>query len=81
MKDKGISQKSQAFKQNMMNDPYLNALRTVFGYALTCHKAQGSEFGKVLVMEEKFPYDEEQHWKWLYTSISRAVDKLVLIKV
>ena len=52
-----------------------------YAYALTCHKAQGSEFGKVLVMEEKFPYDEEQHWKWLYTSISRAVDKLVLIKV
>ena len=51
-----------------------------YAYALTCHKAQGSEFNKVLVMEEKFPYEEDQHWKWLYTSISRAVDKLVLIK-
>ena len=51
-----------------------------FGYAITCHRAQGSEWNKVLVIEERFPFDKEEHRKWLYTSCSRASEKLVLIR-
>ena len=50
-----------------------------YGYAITCHKAQGSEWDKVLVIEDKFPYDKVDHARWLYTAATRASEKLVLI--
>lgn len=49
-----------------------------FAYAITCHKAQGSEWDKVLVIEEKFPFDKIEHARWLYTACTRASEKLVL---
>ena len=51
-----------------------------YAYAITTHKAQGSEWNKVLVIEERFPFDEEEHARWLYTAITRAKEKLVLIR-
>ena len=51
-----------------------------YGYAITGHKAQGSEWGKVLVVEERFPFDKEEHARWLYTCVTRASEKLVLLK-
>ena len=52
-----------------------------YGYAITCHKAQGSEFDKVLVFEEFMKGDtSEKHSRWLYTAITRASKRLVLIK-
>ena len=32
-----------------------------YGYAITCHKSQGSEWDNVLVIEEGFPFDKEEH--------------------
>lgn len=49
-----------------------------FAYAISTWKAQGSEWDKVLVIEEPFPYGAE-HEKFLYTSLTRAKNKLVLI--
>lgn len=51
-----------------------------YGYAITCHKAQGSEWNKVLVLEEKYPFDKIEHARWLYTACTRASDKLVLLR-
>lgn len=51
-----------------------------FGYAITGHKAQGSEYDKVLVIEERFPFNEIEHARWLYTSCTRASKKLVLVR-
>ena len=51
-----------------------------YGYAITTHKAQGSEWDKVLVIEEKFPYNKEEHARWLYTACTRASEKLVLVR-
>ena len=51
-----------------------------YGYAITCHKAQGSEWDKVLVIEDKFPYDKVDHARWLYTAATRAADKLVIVR-
>ena len=51
-----------------------------YGYALTCHKAQGSQWDKVLVLEETFPFDKVEHARWLYTAATRAVDKLVIVR-
>lgn len=50
-----------------------------YAYAITTHKAQGSEWDKVLVMEEAFPFGED-HIRWLYTAATRSREKLVIIK-
>jgi ATP-dependent exoDNAse (exonuclease V) alpha subunit len=51
-----------------------------YGYAITAHKAQGSEFDKVLVLEERFPFDKIEHARWLYTAATRSAEKLVLVR-
>ena len=51
-----------------------------FGYAITCHKSQGSEWDKVLVIEERFPFDKKEHARWLYTACTRAASRLVLVR-
>lgn len=51
-----------------------------YGYAITCHKAQGSEFEKVLVLEESFPFVKLEHARWLYTACTRSSEKLVLLR-
>ena len=51
-----------------------------YGYAITCHKSQGLEWDKVLVLEENFPFDKTEHARWLYTAATRASDKLVLVR-
>lgn len=51
-----------------------------FAYAITCHKAQGSEWDKVLVLEDRFPFEPLEHARWLYTACTRASEKLVLVK-
>ena len=52
----------------------------LYGYAITCHKSQGSEWAKVLVVEESFPFSKEEHQRWLYTAATRASEKLVIIR-
>ena len=49
-----------------------------YGYCITCHKAQGSEYGKVLVVEEYLRGND--HARWLYTAATRAKDKLVIVR-
>lgn len=51
-----------------------------YAYAITTHKAQGSEWDRVLVFEERFPFAKEEHRRWLYTACTRAREKLVVIK-
>jgi len=51
-----------------------------YGYALTVHKAQGSQARRVILFEERFPKIDEKMWrKWLYTAITRAVEELIII--
>ncbi len=51
-----------------------------FGYALTVHKAQGSQAQKVLLFEERFGKMSEDDWRrWLYTAVTRATDELVIV--
>lgn len=57
------------------------ALEADMGWAITCHKAQGSQYNKVLVYEEKFPYAREEHARWLYTAATRPIDKLTLVRL
>ncbi len=48
-----------------------------YGYAITCHKSQGSSWKNVVVLEETL--NRAHHRKWLYTAITRAEQKLVLV--
>lgn len=48
-----------------------------YGYATTCHKAQGSEWDNVLVFADWF--DKDSYIKWLYTATTRAVKNVVLV--
>ena len=50
-----------------------------FGYALTVHKAQGSEWDRVLLLDESGAF-REQARKWLYTGITRAADELMIVR-
>lgn len=45
-----------------------------YGYALTCHKSQGSQWNKVGVMDESGCF--AQPARWLYTAVTRAAEKL-----
>jgi hypothetical protein len=51
-----------------------------YGYAITGHKAQGSQWEKVLIVEERFPFDKTEHARWLYTCLTRAEEKAVIIR-
>ncbi len=53
--------------------------RFEFAYAVTCHKAQGSEFDFVIVFDESWAFGEERS-RWLYTAITRAKEKLLIIR-
>lgn len=51
-----------------------------YAYAITTHKSQGSEWSKVVVLEENFPFDKKEHTRWLYTACTRSSEKLVLVR-
>ena len=51
-----------------------------YAYAITTHKSQGREWPKVVVLEEKFPFDKIEHARWLYTACTRSSEKLVLVR-
>ena len=53
--------------------------RFEFAYAVTCHKAQGSEFDFVIVFDESWVFGDSQD-RWLYTAITRAREKLLIIR-
>ncbi len=51
-----------------------------FGYALTVHKAQGSQAKRVILFEERFSKMDDEMWKrWLYTGVTRAEEELYII--
>ena len=81
MKSFGIKQGTLAFNDHMKNDPYLNALRAVYGYALTCHKSQGGEWEEVyLYLDNKIQgYKRPEVYQWLYTAVTRTKNNLYLV--
>jgi len=50
-----------------------------FGYALTVHKAQGSQAKRVILFEERFSKMTDDQWRrWLYTAVTRAEKELYI---
>jgi exodeoxyribonuclease-5 len=56
-----------------------NADEFDYGYALTVHKAQGSEWTDVVVFDESFAF-REHRTRWLYTAVTRASERLTLVR-
>lgn len=51
-----------------------------YAYSITCHKAQGSQWNKVLAFEENFPFKKEEHARWVYTVATRPSSRLVFVR-
>lgn len=76
-----LPRKSLEFKETLYSDPYFNALRVKFGYAITCHKAQGSEWNHVFVKCKTHEKTlSSGYFRWLYTAITRTANKLYLLE-
>ena len=65
-----------AIKQNK----YLNALQVKFSYAITCHKSQGGQWKNIFIEQPYLPEGlNKEHFRWFYTAITRAKEKLFLV--
>ncbi len=53
--------------------------RFEYGYCISCHKAQGSEFDNVIIFDESYAFKEDKN-RWLYTAITRAKKKLIILR-
>ena len=49
-----------------------------YGYALTVHKSQGSQWDKVLIFDESGVFGREAH-KWMYTAVTRAAKEVTVV--
>ncbi|MCX7744814.1 MAG: ATP-binding domain-containing protein, partial [Flavobacteriales bacterium] len=85
---------TEEFKEAIINDKYFNCILLKYGYAVTCHKAQGGEWDNVFVFWDKgvkdnFNFFEDEHdrsgktnsefYRWAYTAVTRASNKLFCI--
>lgn len=77
----GIKRRTPEFKEFLRTDPYFNCLRLKFGYAITCHKAQGGEWAEAWVsMQTGRGQRNETYFRWAYTAITRAKTHLHLYR-
>lgn len=63
---------SQQFKEYLKADPYFNALRVKYGYAITGHKSQGGEWNTVFVDYTGRTGLNTDCLRWTYTVTTRA---------
>ena len=86
--------KTEKFIETIKTDPYFNCVLLKYGYAVTCHKAQGGEWDSTFVFWDKgvksdFDFYNSEHncsgktnsefYRWAYTAITRASKKLYCI--
>lgn len=50
-----------------------------YGYALTVHKAQGSQWNDVVLFDESWAFKDTRE-RWLYTAITRAAERLTIVR-
>lgn len=89
-----LKKDTEEFKEAITNDKYFNCILLKYGYAVTCHKAQGGEWANAFVFwdrstQEGFNFYESEHnrsgktnpdfYRWAYTAITRASKKLFCI--
>jgi len=65
-----------AIKKNV----FFNALQVKFSYSMTCHKSQGGQWKTVFIEQPYLPDGvSKEYYRWLYTALTRAQEKLYLI--
>ena len=67
-----LRQGTTEFAEALMNDTYYNAIRAKYGYAVTGHKCQGGEWGKVFVDYTDRTGLNDDSLRWAYTATTRA---------
>lgn len=68
------------YHEHMKEPEYVKGVQKFdYGYCLTCHKSQGSEWDTVTLIDESWMFKEQSH-KWLYTGITRAAKRLIVIQ-
>lgn len=75
-----IPQKKERIK-SLKADIYYNALQIKYGYAVTCHKAQGGQWKNVF-LDQGYMTDDmitPDYFRWLYTAMTRASRQLYLV--
>jgi len=75
-----IRNKRERWKK-VKENPYFNALQVKFGYAITCHKAQGGQW-KAVYVDHGFVNEDmldTEFYRWLYTAFTRPTEKLFLV--
>ena len=90
----GIKPKTPGFSMALKSDPFFNAILLKYGYAVTCHKAQGGEWGSAYVFWDKGVSDQFNHYeqkqnrtgktnadfyRWAYTAVTRASNRLFAV--
>lgn len=67
--------------EEILSNPYFNALQVKYAYAVTCHKSQGGQWSRVFVDQGFVPEDQrgKDYFRWLYTAITRGTDKVYLV--
>lgn len=67
----------EAYERLLYKDPYYNAVICKYGYATTCHKAQGGEWENVFVDMSRFVGTaNEDYYRWAYTALTRASKRI-----
>ncbi len=89
-----LKEGTEEFKDAIINDKYFNCILLKYGYAVTCHKAQGGEWANAFVFWDRgtqanFNFYEVEHnrsgktnpdfYRWAYTAVTRASKKLFCI--
>jgi len=84
---KGLKPKTEEFKEAIMQDEYFNCMLMKYGYAVTCHKAQGGEWDNVFTVwdndnmegfdcftdkQRRAGKTNQDFYRWAYTAITRA---------
>ena len=75
-----IALKSERIKK-LKSDAHYNALQIKFGYAVTCHKAQGGQWAHVSI-DQGYMTDNmltPDYIHWLYTALTRATERVFLV--
>ncbi|MBU0487533.1 MAG: AAA family ATPase [Bacteroidetes bacterium] len=82
-----LKPRTMEFRDAIMNDEFFNCLLVKYGYAVTCHKAQGGEWENVFTIwdqenqkdfnffsgkQVKRSKDNVNFYRWAYTAITRA---------
>ena len=72
MRHPNLKQGTEEFAKALFSDDYYNAIRAKYGYAVTGHKCQGGEWGKVFVDYTSRTGLDNDSLRWAYTATTRA---------